>query len=51
MIKGHFENETTIISEYSLSHEMGFDEITQSLGEDLLKATVTDNIKQLSAVP
>ena len=51
MIKGHFENETTIIGEYSISHEMGFDEITQSLGEDLLKATVADNIKQLSAVP
>ena len=51
MIKGHFENETNTISEYSLSHEMGFDEITQSLGEDLLKATVADNIKQLEAKP
>ena len=45
MIKGHFENETTIISEYSLSHEMGFDEITQSLGEDCLKAIVAKNIE------
>jgi hypothetical protein len=51
VIRGHFENEATDISEYSLSHEMGFDEITQSLGEDLLKATVANNIKQLSAVP
>jgi hypothetical protein len=46
-IRGHFENETNTISEYSLSHEMGLDEITQSLGEDLLKATVAKNIKQL----
>lgn len=47
MISGHFENETNTISEYSLSHEMGLDEITQSVGEDLLKATVAKNIKQL----
>ena len=51
MIKGHFENETTIISEYSLSHEMGIDEITQSLGEDCLKTTITNNIKQLETKP
>ena len=51
LIKGHFENETTIISEYSISHEMGIDEITQQLGEDLLKATVAVNIKQLKATP
>jgi hypothetical protein len=51
VIRGHFENEATDISEYSITHEMGFDEITQNLGEDLLKAIVADNIKQLSAVP
>lgn len=51
MIRGHFENETNTISEYSLSHEMGIDEITQQLGEDLLKATVAVNIKQLQATP
>lgn len=50
-IKGHLEGDTKIISKYSLSHEMGFDEITQSLGEDILKVTITDNIKQFQATP
>lgn len=43
IIRGQLENDTHTIGEYSISHEMGIDEITQSLGEDVLKAIVTKN--------
>jgi hypothetical protein len=43
-IRGHFENEEKIIGEYSVSHEMGLDEITQSLGEDVLKEIIKKNV-------
>ena len=43
VIRGHFEGDTNTIGEYSISHEMGIDEITQSLGDDLLKIMVSKN--------
>lgn len=43
IIKGNFEGDTQVISEYSVSHEMGIDEITQKLGESILKAQVIKN--------
>jgi hypothetical protein len=44
-IRGQFENDTKTIGEYSISHEMGIDEITQSLGEDCLKVIISKNIE------
>ena len=44
-IAGHFSDDKTTIREYSVSHEMGIDEITQKLGEDLLKHIITKNIE------
>lgn len=51
IIRGKFEGDTKVIGEYSVSHEMGIDEITQSLGEDCLKTTITNNSKQLETKP
>jgi hypothetical protein len=49
VIRGHFENDDKTIGEYSISHEMGIDEITQKLGENLLKFIVAKNIQKLEA--
>jgi hypothetical protein len=47
VIRGHFENDDKTVGEYSISHEMGIDEITQKLGENLLKFIVAKNIQKI----
>jgi hypothetical protein len=49
LISGHFENDDKTVGEYSISHEMGIDEITQKLGETLLKSLIAKNIQKLEA--
>lgn len=44
-VKGHWEGETETLNDFSISHEMGSDEITQRLGEALLKVVVIKQIK------
>lgn len=50
VIRGNFKNDAKTIGEYSISHEMGIDEITQKLGETLLKSVVAKNIQQFENI-
>lgn len=49
LVKGHFEGETESLSDFSISHEMGSDEILQRLGEHLLKEVVLREAKTANA--
>jgi hypothetical protein len=46
-VAGQFENDTQVISTFSISHEMGIHEITQQLGEDLVKHQIRQNIQSV----
>lgn len=47
IIRGQFEGDEKVIGEHSVSHEMGLDEITQNLGEDLLKEQLNKNVAKV----
>lgn len=49
-IRGKFEGDEKVIGEHSVSHEMGLDEITQNLGEDLLKEMIMKNASAITGV-
>lgn len=46
VIRGSFEGDTKVVGEYSISHEMGIDEITQKLGENLVKEVMNKTIEK-----
>jgi hypothetical protein len=46
-VAGQFENDPQVLSRFSISHEMGIHEITQQLGEDLVKHQIRQNIQRV----
>lgn len=47
-VRGHFEGESKYVGKFSISHEMGIDEVTQKLGEALFIEALR---KQLPETP